>query len=262
MYWTNRIDELSQILFDKTALETERQTAKYYKDALIKTERDMGKLYDKIVEEGLGTDRIIDLYRYNRFYELRNNLAAKLETMGLQQTSLFQTKFERMYNGVQTIITKNAPDVISNSFVQEGRAKEIIESVWCADGKHWSQRVWVNTAKLQNAIENHLIDCVIKGKSKSEAIKQLREDFGVGFNAADRLLRTELNYIQNQAAADRYIAAGFNQYEWLTAGDERTCEQCGELDHQVFSFGEREVGVNFPPLHPNDRCTIIPVVGR
>lgn len=262
MYWAKRVDELSQLLFDKTAYEIEKQTAKYYKQALIRTERDMEQLYDKIIQEGLATDRVIDLYRYNRFYELRNNLAARLEGMGVKQTSLFSTKFEKMYNGVQSIITKEAPDAISVSFVQEGRAKEIIDNIWCEDGKHWSQRLWTNTANLQQLIEQHLLDCVVTGKSKSEAIKQLQRDFGVSFSAADRLIRTELNYIQNQAAADRYVAAGFERYEWLAARDERTCEECEELDHQVFLFRDKEVGVNFPPLHPNDRCTIIPVVGR
>jgi len=66
--------------------------------------------------------------------------------------------------------------------------------------------------------------------------------------------------------------------EWLVAFDERTCEFCmsvkGEynLDQEFFEKGDTVTGteggklpVNFsnveaPPLHPNCRCTIIPVI--
>ena len=72
-----------------------------------------------------------------------------------------------------------------------------MKSVWLADGKHWSDRVWNNMAKLQNMVENGLIECVVTGRSKSELVKDLKAEFGVGFNQADRIVRTELSFIQN-----------------------------------------------------------------
>ncbi len=56
-------------------------------------------------------------------------------------------------------------------------------------------------------------------------------------------------------------------YEWYmfsshTEGksSERTCERCRKINEEKYRFDKRVVGENFPPLHPNCRCTIIPIV--
>ena len=38
---------------------------------------------------------------------------------------------------------------------------------------------------------------------------------------------------------------------------ERTCEVCGGLDGQRFKLTDIQYGVNFPPVHPNCRCTTV-----
>lgn len=38
---------------------------------------------------------------------------------------------------------------------------------------------------------------------------------------------------------------------------ERTCKVCGGLDGKRFKLSEKQEGVNFPPVHPNCRCTTI-----
>ena len=260
MYWIDRINSQSNVLFDQTAYAIDGSLARYYQSALEKTQIDMERLYDKLMEEGLDTDRTIDLYRYNRFYELRNNLQARLTKMGFAEQRILDKKFLDMYNGVQDVIGRNAPSMISNAFVMPGRAEQVLESVWCADGKHWSERVWGNMAKLQNRIEQGLIDSIVTGRSKSKMIEQLKKDFGVGFSQADRLVRTELNYIQNRSAADRYEAAGIHEYQILATKDARTSDICEEMDGQTFLFTDAVVGENMPPLHVNCRSTIIPVI--
>lgn len=47
----------------------------------------------------------------------------------------------------------------------------------------------------------------------------------------------------------------FEQYEFSTVGDERTCPICGALEGKVFNIKDRQPGVNFPPMHPWCRCT-------
>ena len=46
--------------------------------------------------------------------------------------------------------------------------------------------------------------------------------------------------------------------EWQTAGDEKVCEICGPLDHQIFPVG----GGPSTPRHINCRCARIPVSWR
>jgi SPP1 gp7 family putative phage head morphogenesis protein len=108
-----------------------------------------------------------------------------------------------------------------------------------------------------------LITCITTGKKPSELKKILERDFGVAYNRADTLVRTEMAHIQTQAAKQRYEDYGLRYYEFL-GNDDDTCgnhsPDCHELDGERFLFSEMKIGVNAPPIHPNCKCAIIPVV--
>ena len=86
------------------------------------------------------------------------------------------------------------------------------------------------------------------------------ERFNVTYNQAKRITKTELSHILVQSAVDRYKAAGIDAYQFYTVEDERTCEECGALHGQIFPFLNAEIGENMPPIHPNCRCTILPII--
>ena len=48
-----------------------------------------------------------------------------------------------------------------------------------------------------------------------------------------------------------------DQKEFLTAQDERVDDECAALDGKVFDLDETS---NDPPIHPNCRCTWLPVL--
>jgi len=79
---------------------------------------------------------------------------------------------------------------------------------------------------------------------------------GIGINRATMLARTEIMNAVNTANVQRYQQAGVDQVEWLAAEDEKTCEECGDLDGQVFDID----GAPDCPAHPNCRCTLIPKI--
>jgi SPP1 gp7 family putative phage head morphogenesis protein len=56
------------------------------------------------------------------------------------------------------------------------------------------------------------------------------------------------------------MAAGVKEYEILAVQDRRTSKVCKEQDGKIYKFNKMEVGVNYPPFHPNCRTTIIPVL--
>jgi NAD+--asparagine ADP-ribosyltransferase len=70
-----------------------------------------------------------------------------------------------------------------------------MEAIWCQDGKHWSSRIWTNKSALQEKIKNGLVDCVARGVSKEELVKELMNDMNVGYYEAQRIARTELTFI-------------------------------------------------------------------
>ena len=122
----------------------------------------------------------------------------------------------------------------------------MINQIWCADGKSWSQRIWDNTDKLQQALNDSLIDCIVTGKKTTELKKNLMKQFNVSFSRADSLVRTEMAHIQTQAAQQRYKDYGIQEVEVWVDEDERTCPICAKHEGERYPINAR-----MPvPFHP------------
>ncbi len=85
---------------------------------------------------------------------------------------------------------------------------------------------------------------------------KIEERFHVGMYKARRVVRTESNYCINQAELKGMKDAGFDEYEFISLGEnaENVCDTCDDLDGQRFKISDATVGVNFPPMHPFCRC--------
>ena len=254
-YWERRRQKQQDLLYDKTQKEIEEYLIQLYRQAFNGIEVDARLLWEEIVFQGKG--QINNLYRYNRYFSLMNTLNSILSTLGSEEIKITEEKLLELYYATGELV-KDA-EGISFTLLNEQGAKKVIEGIWCADGKHWSNRIWSNKQILQQRIERGLIDCVVRGVPKDEMVKTLMLTFGTGFNQADRIARTELTHVHNQAAKDSYTAAGFTKYKFLAAIDERTSEICQELNGKIFDFTDAVVGENFPPCHPNCRSTIVAV---
>jgi len=76
----------------------------------------------------------------------------------------------------------------------------------------------------------------------------------------ERIARTEVIEASNAAEQEAYKQSGvIEKKEWLTEPD--ACDICINLSGEVVelnkTFGE---GFDYPPAHPNCRCTILPVI--
>jgi hypothetical protein len=97
------------------------------------------------------------------------------------------------------------------------------------------------------------------------------------------IARTETIRASNAGAEESYKQSGVvTSKEWLVTADDRLCPACAEMDGEIIELGENyynkgdemsfgsgdEQGtlvfdygaVAHPPLHPNCRCTLVPVV--
>ena len=90
--------------------------------------------------------------------------------------------------------------------------------------------------------------------------KILQDTFKTAANKADRLVRTEANFVLNQAEAECYENEGNEEYEYLAVIDSRTSDICRGLNSKRFKVKDKKVGVNYPPMHPYCRSTTIPVI--
>ena len=125
----------------------------------------------------------------------------------------------------------------------------------------FSDRIWDNKDALVKYIQQDLTVGIIRGDSIQKMARQLKKDLNVLYYQAERLVRTETNYAMNQAHLKGYKDSGVvEKYEFLAAHDKRTSKLCRDLDGEMFELSKAVVGENYPPMHPNCRSTVVPVL--
>ena len=104
-YWEKRLQEQADILFNKSALDIDKELAFKYRQALNETLDDITDLWDKLQKEQAdGQVRPNDLYRYNRYFVIKNNINDRLKRLGLAEQSVYRRKFMNMYYDMQEIV--------------------------------------------------------------------------------------------------------------------------------------------------------------
>ena len=255
-YWMKR-NLLAQFnLTSKSIEEIEEQLAKYYSKAQEKIIGQFIETYNKVlstIEEGR-TPTAADLYKLDTYWQGQTQLRDILKELGNIEAEILSEAFANQYVAVYQSIA--LPGVETFSTMDLTIAHEIINRVWCADGKSWSERIWDNTAELAQTLEHELTQCLVTGKKTTELKHILQDRFNVSYHRANTLVRTEMAHIQNEAAQKRYQDFGIKEYEIWAPKDERRCDHCGTLHRKRFP-----AGAQLPiPAHPNCRCSALPVI--
>ena len=255
-YWAERQARTQSALTEKSIKDTEKQLAKYYKKAMKSCIEEFEATYNHLLIT-IGDGKAptpADLYKLAKYWELQGRMKKELEALGDKTANLLSKKFVEEFEQIYRVMAVKDDLYFSEYDVET--ARQMINQIWCADGKSWSQRVWTNTAKLQEALNENLIECVLTGKPTSQLKQLLQDQFNVSFNRADSIVRTEMAHIQTQAARQRYLDSGIMEVEVWADKDERRCAECGKLHKKRFPVG----GAMPVPAHPKCRCCIIPVV--
>lgn len=143
--------------------------------------------------------------------------------------------------------------------VDSSQVENVLRTPW--SGKNYSQRIWGNDAKLGEKIKQTITQGIHRGTSIDKLSRQLADRMGVGVSDATRLVRTELNYVQNRAALEGIRDAGMSFYRFVATLDNRTTPKCISHDGHVFPVEEASPGDNMPPLHARCRSTICASLG-
>ncbi len=150
-------------------------------------------------------------------------------------------------------------DLGINAIVSRDKIKAVLDRPW--SGANFSERLWTNTDKLAQTVKQEIVNGMIQGINLKTMTKRVSERFETAKkNDVERLLRTEVNYVLNQATLDGYKEAGVEKYEFSATLDSRTSQICSELHGEVFEIKKIAVGLNYPPMHPRCRSTTIPII--
>lgn len=201
----------------------------------------------------------IPKYKIDRLRALELDLQMQLTeaTLG-QEKGIYKTLDDVSKVSQATLATRMDKTLgLTFNAISANKMKQILMSDW--SGANWSERLWKDRQKVGKKLSQVLQKGIPQGVSLQKMSRELRDITGESFNNAFRLIRTETSHIDSQVTLEGYKQAsnelGLNFYMYDAFLDTRTSSLCRNLDGKVFAISEAEVGINYPPMHPNCRST-------
>jgi SPP1 gp7 family putative phage head morphogenesis protein len=245
-YWEERAI-LKDKLLEKDIKKIEKKLLKLFKDTRKEVLNELKILYSDIEHseyakyqlESIITsiDKSLDnLYKYNE----------QVVTEGLKD--------------IYKEMDKQASIDLEASFntINDRLIEEVIRTNW--SGLSFSDRIWEHRRKLALTLKEELNRGLIRGDSLQDISRVIADKLNNSYSNAMRLVRTESCYVMNEATVNNYKENGIKEYEFMAFLDSKTSKVCRKLDGKKFSIEEYQAGLNLPPLHPNCRSCIVPVI--
>lgn len=294
-YWNRRTEDL-----DKASKKAEdkvlKEVSNLYKKAFQEAKKELYDFYDKYAKDNNITmaQAMMDLtpaearasqkklQELKKLYETTGNENYLREYKKLSARVKI-TRFHSLLDSINTELIKASGDaqmaledyilglytkehqeflelfgIENKEYINEDILNNIVNYPYA--GKQFSDRIWANKDALINYIEQDLATGLIRGLSIQKMAKSLMDRLETAYHQSERLVRTETNYILNQAHMQGYKDAGLKRYRIDAHLDTRTSKICTSMNNKVFNIEDAVVGSNMPPFHPNCRTRIVPVV--
>lgn len=140
--------------------------------------------------------------------------------------------------------------------ISRNQVKKVLELPW--SGANYSANIWINSYFIAKRAQAMVAKNIVAGRSIENLSRDFAKIYGRQYYSnAKRLIRTETAYVKGQADVLTYKKIKVEEYELLATLDNRTSSICQEKDGQHFPVDKIQVGINYPPFHPNCRTTTI-----
>lgn len=293
-YWEKRRVQLfAQV--EKEEAKLARQLARYYKAEAEKLSRDIASYYQRYGEKNVLEYRkmLIGLSeadrnllfahmddfarRYPQYQHLMpvresiyklDQMEALHESMRLQQLEIGAHEIELIQPLLESDALRAANLIAeqmgfgTNFYTVNANAVILTVGAKWADGSDFSDRIWANKAKLTDYLHHEFAQGLARGVNYDTLSRQLGERF-VDRSKYEtmRVVRTESSFVLNEAQAQVFeqIYGEDAAYSLSTVTDGSACSICKDIEAETISnpvpYSEREVGINYPPIHPNCKCS-------
>lgn len=248
-YWKDRAIQMEEDK-EKMAEALSERTRKSYIRSFRRLNADIDALYAEILSRGIEDMTRTDLYNLQKYAALRDKIAKEIEGLAIEDNEKLTKLLDDI--AVETYKSNLKEMGIDFSMLSEQQAKAIASQNWT--GVRFSDRIWGNANDFNSRVMSDIEEMVIGGKSPDQLKKKLMEDFSIKFHEADRLIRTEASHAYNSAALQSYTEAGCAEVDYLAESD--CCDLCKPYSKKRFPVEDAPV----IPVHPNCRCTYLPVV--
>lgn len=282
MYHAEKMKEQYEIAKENIQKEID----KFYKDFAINNQVKMSEA-KRILNNSELKEFKTTLKQYEKLVEndLEGNLKKQITNISIRQRITRLQSLQAKFDVILSQLQNNSNIEINNDFFEalentyyknlygiekkdnlhtdftlmnEKIADNILKYNW--SGVTYSDRIWRNQIELKQKLTDSLNKNFIQGSSISELAAEISKILDTDYKNCVRLMRTEVNYINNKASIESYKEKGIKQYEFVAVLDLRTSEICADMDGEIINIDDLVVGVNCPPLHPNCRSTIIPYI--
>lgn len=294
-YWAARAKAYEEAWYKHCQGTVEKELVKYYAQALADIQRDIAALYGRFAEdnklspadahklltgdefrtwrmsledylkdidEGTVLSKELDILavrsRISRLDKLYAETLKTLDQLGRKTEDamsdfLVEAYKDRFYHGIYDVAEQTGTMKVDVA-VDDDTAKKVTAAPW--SGKSYSQRIWKNDQLLGQTLKITILSGIHRGLSVPQMARMIEDKMDAGLSNAKRLVRTEMNYVQNRAALDSIKESGMKYYRFIATLDRRTSSMCRAHDGKVYPIDECRPGENAPPLHPNCRSTI------
>lgn len=161
----------------------------------------------------------------------------------------------------------NDPDIRSTDYefkeLSTKYTKNILDSHW--HGSNYSKRIWKDTEALAKRLEELFTVESMTGMPEFEMAKAIATEFDRSIGVVQRLIRTEANYMANQAKLKAWRDRGVKEYRLIAVLDLRTSEICQKKDGKIYLVSEAVVNGEagtYPPFHPWCRTVAVAIIGK
>ena len=249
-YWQDRLEEIRDQNFK------ERKLKKMYHDSFKRMKKEIEALYYRM-DAGQHITRS-ELYKFSHFLSMKKAVKEECDLNTVRLKAHMEEALKRAYKNTFKTTQHFFHNKTPWALVNDKRLESILSTNW--SGKHFSSRIWKNQRQLSKDIEETIIDCIVTGKSKAEAIHRIQLRNFVSYNKAENLVRTEMSHVVNKACLDTYKQNGCNEVKVLSERKKRTCDFCKSKHGVTVPIKGAKTGVDIPPFHPRCYCDIAPIV--
>ena len=198
----------------------------------------------------------------SRLDALQAQLRFQIETLyrqvNLDVSDSLQDGYKETYYKTTFDNQKGIGFAYSFNALDDNKVRVAITQNW--QGSNFSDRIWNDKNKLIETINQKIPQGIALGQNPRKVARDMAKSLETRYSNCERLARTEMNFIANQASREAYKETPevLQQYKILATLDNRTSEICQEQDGKVYKMSEWIEGVTAPPFHPNCRTTTIP----
>ena len=293
-YWSKRLQELD-VSLSKDEKQLFSELSKYYEQEYAALDKEIAAYYAKYGEENVIAFRTLllelpdadkqlllqnmdefakqypefadllpvreSIYKLNRLEGLQTSIVLQQLKIGAIEQAKFREHFEKQALKYANYAAEQLGFGTNFYRIDSEMLQVVIGNPWC-NGKDFSERIWANREALAQTLQNEIANGLIRGEDYKTMARVLHQKFeNTSQKQAERLVFTEDTYLSNEAKIRPFERnAAYTHYEYLCVEDHRTCETCRALSGQTFEISKRNAGLNFPPMHPWCRCTVMPVV--